>query len=189
MFGLLCLALASQAGGPDPAADFDEDGVPDVQDDCPTDPMSGAANGCPPAPGPSPAPARPGGPPPKARLDGDQVRLLEPIAFGTASATILPASGPLLRDVAAALKSLPSNRAVQVEGHTDDRGSRVQNVRLSQRRAEAVVARLVELGVDGARMTAVGVGPDRPVATNATADGRAKNRRVEIRIVDRPSPP
>jgi outer membrane protein OmpA-like peptidoglycan-associated protein len=71
---------------------------------------------------------------------------------------------------------------VTIEGHTDDRGSANLNQALSQRRAEAVRQALVEEGVDPGRLNAVGRGEDRPVAGNDSADGRARNRRVEIVI-------
>lgn len=69
-----------------------------------------------------------------------------------------------------------------VEGHTDSRGPRDFNLELSQRRAEAVRDYLVSKGVPGDLFTVEGLGPDRPVASNATPDGRANNRRVEIVI-------
>jgi outer membrane protein OmpA-like peptidoglycan-associated protein len=71
---------------------------------------------------------------------------------------------------------------VQIEGYTDDRGGDNLNQALSQKRAEAVRAALIEEGIDAARLTAVGMGKSRPVADNGSADGRARNRRVEIVI-------
>jgi outer membrane protein OmpA-like peptidoglycan-associated protein len=75
-------------------------------------------------------------------------------------------------------------RQVRVEGHTDSRGAASFNLRLSQQRAEAVVAALGELGVDTSRVEAVGLGQDVPVASNDTPEGRAQNRRVEIIVLD-----
>jgi len=69
---------------------------------------------------------------------------------------------------------------VRIEGHTDDRGSDNLNQVLSQKRAEAVRNALIEEGVDGSRLQAVGMGENQPVAGNATEQGRARNRRVEV---------
>lgn len=69
---------------------------------------------------------------------------------------------------------------ITIAGHTDDRGRPEVNLLLSQQRAEAVAARLIAAGVADARITAVGYGADRPVADNATAEGRAQNRRIEF---------
>lgn len=66
----------------------------------------------------------------------------------------------------------------EVQGHTDSTGSPEANQRLSEKRAEAIVSKLVELGVDASRLTAVGKGQYSPVADNATEEGRAQNRRV-----------
>src|SRR5690606_24985924 len=70
---------------------------------------------------------------------------------------------------------------VEVQGHTDNTGSRAANLRLSTRRAEAVRDYLVRRGVPAARLTARGLGPDVPRAPNTTAEGRAVNRRVELK--------
>lgn len=78
-----------------------------------------------------------------------------------------------------------SGAEVLIEGHTDDRGSANLNQALSQRRAEAVRQALIEEGVDPGRLTAMGLGKDQPAADNASAEGRARNRRVEIVILDR----
>jgi len=74
---------------------------------------------------------------------------------------------------------------VEVQGHTDNRGGRQLNVRLSKQRAEAVLAALVTRGIDAGRLTAQGYGPREPIATNATDEGREQNRRVEIKITER----
>jgi len=72
----------------------------------------------------------------------------------------------------------------EVAGHTDNRGAAQYNRILSQRRAETVRSYLVSKGVDPARLTARGYGPDAPIADNGTQSGRAANRRVELRRVD-----
>lgn len=101
------------------------------------------------------------------------------ILFAHDSAEVLPEAEPTLREIA---KLMQEKRALSilVVGHTDSSGSFDYNKGLSQRRAEAVVARLAGLGVDRKRLHPVGVGFAAPVATNATEDGRARNRRVEL---------
>jgi outer membrane protein OmpA-like peptidoglycan-associated protein len=79
--------------------------------------------------------------------------------------------------------------AIRIEGHTDDRGSDNLNQVLSQRRAEAVRNALIEEGVDGARLQAVGLGENQPVADNATEQGRARNRRVDVVVLAGPQTP
>ena len=66
----------------------------------------------------------------------------------------------------------------EVQGHTDSTGTRESNQKLSERRAQAIVDKLVELGIDASRLTAVGKGQYSPIADNATEEGRAQNRRV-----------
>lgn len=173
---LLFLTLAGAT--PDAAVvDFDHDGVPDLDDDCPTDPGNPAKKGCP--GDPPPPPTTP--PTPVAIKDG-RLDLTERIAFKTGSATIERESYPLLEGIAAAIKSLPAAQKIRVEGHTDNQGKRQNNVALSQKRAEAVVAQLVRSGIDRARLSAQGFGPDRPRAKNNTPGGRAENRRVDFVI-------
>lgn len=75
-----------------------------------------------------------------------------------------------------------SGLKIQIRGFTDNEGKKANNTRLSLRRAEAVREYLVAQGLSQDLLTAVGFGPDRPVASNRTASGRAKNRRIEIRV-------
>ncbi len=102
------------------------------------------------------------------------------IEFGFDSADINPESEPVLREIANLLNEFPGLE-LYVVGHTDDTGSLDYNIGLSERRAQAVVEYLVNsLGIDPNRLTARGVGPLAPVASNETESGRAKNRRVEL---------
>jgi len=105
---------------------------------------------------------------------------LHGIYFDTGSASLLPASDATLAAVAALLKA-EKNWTVAVEGHTDNLGGTAYNLALSQKRAEAVRAALVErYDIDPVRLTATGLGETRPVETNDTIEGRARNRRVEL---------
>jgi OOP family OmpA-OmpF porin len=106
---------------------------------------------------------------------------LKGVNFATGSARLLPESTAILDDAAATLRKHPEIKA-EVAGHTDNTGSRALNVKLSQQRATAVMNYLVAKGVPAANLTAHGYGPDHPLADNGTADGRAANRRVELRI-------
>ncbi|MGX9773894.1 OmpA family protein [Janthinobacterium aestuarii] len=103
------------------------------------------------------------------------------IEFDSGKATITPAGLTILDEMAAVMLKL-RGRKVEVIGHTDDTGLRASNVALSQARAEAVRAYLAGKGIAADSVLVSGQGPDRPVASNATADGRARNRRIEFRI-------
>lgn len=105
--------------------------------------------------------------------------ILEGIVFRTGSAVIEPASEEILEQ---AFNTLDQNKDITVEirGYTDNVGSRAANLRLSQRRADAVKAWLVKKGIAASRITAKGYGMDNPVADNKTAEGRQKNRRIEF---------
>ena len=85
--------------------------------------------------------------------------------------------------MAASLKAWPEVR-VEVGGHTDSSGPAELNRNLSQQRAESVRQYLIDAGVAPGRITAVGYGEDRPIADNSTAEGRAANRRVELKRID-----
>jgi len=103
------------------------------------------------------------------------------IEFAPGSSVISPASDPILDFVAGAARECPGT--LRIEGHTDNTGAADVNERLSLERAEAVRRELVARGISGSRLVAEGFGPRIPVATNATAEGRARNRRIEIKVV------
>ena len=103
------------------------------------------------------------------------------IQFQSASAAILPESEPVLERVAEAAQACPGT--LRIEGHTDSTGGAEINQALSLRRAEAVREALVRRGVSPGRLSAQGFGASRPVADNLTTEGRARNRRIEMRIV------
>ncbi|MEM6624752.1 MAG: OmpA family protein [Pseudomonadota bacterium] len=114
---------------------------------------------------------------------GDQllVSLPSSITFATGSAQIQPQFQASLDQVAGTFNQYPQS-FIDVIGHTDSQGSLDFNQGLSEQRAGAVTSYLAARGVDRARLVAIGMGETAPVATNATADGRAANRRVELRI-------
>ncbi|XDA97829.1 OmpA family protein [Sulfitobacter sp. LCG007] len=110
------------------------------------------------------------------------VTLPQDILFATDSATVAPALRSELAAVAANLRQYPQS-TIQVVGHTDSDGEASYNQPLSERRAWAVARVLTDAGVPGNRVQAVGRGESQPVASNLTAEGKARNRRVEIVIL------
>ncbi len=108
--------------------------------------------------------------------------VLENIFFETGKATLKPESFPQLDQV---VKFMESNRSISMEisGHTDNTGSLKTNTKLSQSRAEAVVDYLVEKGIDKSKLEAKGYAFSQPIAPNDTEEGRARNRRVEFKIL------
>jgi outer membrane protein OmpA-like peptidoglycan-associated protein len=107
------------------------------------------------------------------------------VLFRSNDAALQPAAETRLDEVAAAL--VAKGHPVVVEGYTDSKGSQSKNIDLSQRRAETVRTYLVSRGVPSNSIEAKGMGPDRPVADNASTEGRANNRRVEIVIAKNPA--
>lgn len=105
------------------------------------------------------------------------------IEFDSGQASITPNGLAILDEMAAAMQKL-KGRKVEVIGHTDNTGLRASNVSLSQARAEAVRNYLASKGIAPASVLTSGQGPDRPVASNTTVDGRARNRRIEFRIAE-----
>ena len=101
------------------------------------------------------------------------------INFDFAKADIKPESAPVITQVVQLLKDNPGLK-VAIEGHTDSIGGHDYNMALSAARAQSVVAAIAAAGIAADRLTAAGYGPDKPIADNATDEGRARNRRVEL---------
>jgi len=144
--------------------DTDQDGVLDSVDRCPNTPTGQrvSAVGC-----------------PMLFVGAQRTLVLEGVNFETGSANLTDQSHNTLDRVAAALLGNPDVR-VEVAGYTDNRGGAATNLRLSQARADAVRAYLVGKGVPGYQLTSRGFGAANPIASNATAVGRSRNRRVEL---------
>lgn len=104
------------------------------------------------------------------------------LLFDTGQASLQPASQEQLGNIAAILKAYPQVK-VKIGGYTDNTGDPSANQQLSQQRADTVMAQLVTLGVDPSRMSSQGYGQDNPVADNSTEEGRQKNRRIALEVV------
>lgn len=158
--------------------DADNDGVFDSEDKCPDTPtgVKVDAVGC-----PIPKPVKKE---PVATKSAEVTKagtwLYKDIQFESNRSDLKASSYATLDEIVAALNAQPKLK-IEVQGHTDSRGAHGYNVGLSQKRADAVKAYLVSKGIADARMTTVGLGPDRPITTNDTKDGRARNRRVEVK--------
>ena len=159
-----------------PDVDNDKDGIPDTADDCPNQPETVNdfldEDGCPDDPNE------------KVVISKDKIIITEPVYFATNKAAILPQSFEILDEVARVMSENPQIELVRVEGHTDDRGRDEYNLDLSQKRADSVRTYLLDKGISRNRLESVGYGEAQPIADNETADGRAKNRRVEFTIVE-----
>ncbi len=130
------------------------------------------------APPPAPPPPPPPPPPaPKRRI------VLRGVNFDFDKSNIRPDARVILDEAVATLKS-ESDIRVSVEGHTDSRGTDEYNQKLSERRASSVADYLARGGISRSRLTTEGFGESKPVASNMTEDGRAQNRRVELRIIN-----
>lgn len=142
-------------------ADSDGDGVPDNQDACPNTLT-------------------------QFRVDErgcaiQQSAILEQVHFAVGTSNLDINARTLLNDVTLCLKGQPSMR-LELVGHTDDQGSQQYNLTLSQRRAAAVREFLISDGIDPARLTSEGYGEFQPIAENTSAEGRERNRRVEVKV-------
>ena len=162
--------------------DTDGDGVIDEADQCPDTPPGTSVDGkgCPPPPPACESGAE------GLKLAGcqpGQTLVLHGVNFEFDKATLTPNARSLLDQVVFALKEAPQIR-VEVGGHTDARGSDAYNQELSGHRAQSVVDYLVGQGIASERLQAVGYGETAPVADNATEEGRERNRRVELRIIE-----
>lgn len=116
--------------------------------------------------------------------DNDSIRLIMPgnITFKTDSADINSSFYPVLNSVAKVLNKY-NNSTVMVSGHTDSTGGADYNLNLSRERAQSVASYLQGQGVKSSRFEVMGLGSSNPIASNETANGRAQNRRVEIKII------
>ncbi|WP_437316143.1 OmpA family protein [Sorangium sp. So ce385] len=183
--------------------DQDEDGVPDSEDACPEvkglrskDPEKNGCprdtdgdtfrddkDACPREKGFADPDPEKHGCPKAVRVTDKNVVILQQVQFDTDKATIKPVSDPLLDEVAQVLKEHPEIVLIEIQGHTDDRGTDEHNRVLSQNRANSVMAALVRRGIDSTRLTAQGYGRDQPLDNNATEAGRQRNRRVQFIII------
>jgi len=121
----------------------------------------------------------------KKTENGIEVTLKNDILFTTGSAELSSAAKQTLTDLNTVLKKYPEN-IIQVQGHTDSSGSQAFNQTLSEKRAKAVYDYILANGLQTDSLTYVGFGPNQPIASNDTAEGKAKNRRVELKITANP---
>jgi OmpA-OmpF porin, OOP family len=149
-----------------PIPDGDGDGVNDEEDKCPAVPGIASNAGCP-------------------EIKAEVIKKVEFAAknvfFNTGSYQLMKKSYTPLNEVAQILKDNPTLQ-LDVEGHTDITGDAAKNQILSENRAAAVKAYLVAQGIEASRLTSAGYGSDRPIADNKTSAGKAKNRRVELKL-------
>jgi OmpA-OmpF porin, OOP family len=149
-----------------PVPDGDGDGINDDDDHCPTQKGVAQNKGCPAI---------------KKEVQEKMDSAARHIFFATGSHTLLKESYAPLDEVAAILKGNPGWQLV-IEGHTDNTGTVADNQLLSENRARTVMNYLVTAGVDATRLKATGYGSQQPIDTNKTAAGRAKNRRVVLKL-------
>lgn len=193
---IICPSTAEAAESePEPASpgDADGDGVTDDKDRCPTTPAGAKvdSNGCEldsdgdgVVDSKDACPGTPRGT--KVDAQGCEMKAkaisLSGIYFVTDSAELKSESIAVLVATADTLNANPGV-VVEIAGHTDSTGDANYNQNLSDRRANAVKDHLISQGVDGSRLSASGYGESQPVADNSTSEGRAQNRRVELRVL------
>jgi OmpA-OmpF porin, OOP family len=184
--------------------DRDGDGIPDAEDACPTvpgikstDPQQNGCPGdrdgdgirddldaCPDVKGvPSKDPKKNGCP--RTLVTDKEISIRDQVEFDTGTAKIQPSSDGLIAEIAGILQQHADIARVEVQGHTDSEGNKGFNKTLSQQRAEAVKKALVAHGIAAKRLVARGYGSEQPIADNRTEEGRAKNRRVQLVILER----
>jgi OOP family OmpA-OmpF porin len=154
-----------------PETDADSDGIPDLEDKCPNEAGVRSAD-----------PKKVGCPGLTQVNEGGEVQLLQPIEFEYGKAVIKNVSFPILDEVLELMKARPSVK-MGVYGHTDNKGAVELNMRLSKERAAACKNYLISHGINATRLESQGFGPNKPIADNSTDDGRARNRRVEFKIL------
>ena len=158
-----------QDGCPD--YDNDLDGIPDSLDKCPNEPGPADNQGC---------PKQVQEPSPKVKEIKRGRLILKGVEFKASSADLTPESYQKLDDVFESLKAFPQVK-IGITGYTDNIGNAAANKKLSLRRAETVRAYLILRGLEPSRITAVGRGGEDPVTDNTSPEGRAFNRRIEIK--------
>src|SRR6218665_964983 len=167
-----CPALAGPAErGGCPVKDQDGDEVADDLDNCPNEKGLASNQGCPEQE------------PQFVVITKDKIEIKESVFFATNEAVIQSRSFGMLDQLARVIQLHPEIKQIVVEGHSDTQGNAEANRKLSLARAQSVKTYLVNKGVEASRLEAKGYGPDRPIASNETAEGRAANRRVEFTII------
>jgi OOP family OmpA-OmpF porin len=111
----------------------------------------------------------------------DQTLANRVIEFENGSALLTPSGMRILDEMSDALKKVNAKR-IDIIGHTDDKGTRTRNMALSTARADSVKIYLVSKGLPADLITTTGMGPDQPIMSNATSEGRRRNRRIEFRV-------
>jgi len=149
-----------------PELDNDKDGIPDLEDNCPNEPGPASNKGCPLKPS-------------LVVVTDKEIKIMQQIHFQFDKDTIRPESFKILDAVVEALNAYPKI-TIEIQGHTDNKGSPDYNKKLSDRRAASVMKYLVGRGVNRARLTSHGYGMERPLVGNDTDQGRAINRRVQF---------
>ncbi len=137
----------------------------------------------PPAP-PPPPPPEPPKPPPRVEVTDNAFVIHEKIQFEYNKATIKEVSFSLLNELVDAIKKATHVKKIRIEGHASSEGSAAYNKKLSEERAKAVMKYFVDHGVPQEELVAKGYGSEKPIADNATEEGKEKNRRVEFNIIE-----
>ncbi|MDB4991160.1 MAG: cell envelope biosis protein OmpA [Myxococcaceae bacterium] len=155
-----------------PGGDSDGDRIPDATDECPdaAEERGGDGDGCPAAP--------------QIVIESGMIEIRGKIVFSLGSAELAPQNSKLLELLATLLEENAGIQHVQVEGHTDTTGDEAFNKQLSLERAQTVVKALIQRGVEPERLSSKGMGASQPRGSNDTAAGRARNRRVEFRVLE-----
>lgn len=141
-------------------------------------------------PPPIPAPPEPEPepePPPKPKrveVTAASIVINDKILFEVDKAVIRPESFDLMNEITQVVQDNPRIKKISIEGHTDDDGSAKYNKKLSKKRADSVMAYLVEHGVEATRLVAAGFGEDVPLVPNDSPENKEKNRRVEFLILE-----
>jgi outer membrane protein OmpA-like peptidoglycan-associated protein len=158
--------------------DTDGDGVLDSVDKCPTV-YAQTPDGCPPVVAPAPEAAPVPAPAPAAVPAGKPIMTFEDVNFDFDKATLRPTAAAKIDEAVAYIKQHDVEK-FELKGYADSIGSEAYNLKLSQRRADAVRNAMIKKGVPADRIVAKGYGEADPIASNVTKEGRAQNRRVEM---------